>query len=123
MLRIHLLQKWYDLSDPAMQDVLIEVPMMRLFAGIELITDRISDETTILFMIYSEEISIASKLRRKLVISASTRETAKLLGASRHSKELRCRLIRPNSLINLKDGLTCHWMHTTGSQSEGDFNA
>ena len=25
MLRIYLMQKWYDLSDPAMTDVLIEV--------------------------------------------------------------------------------------------------
>jgi IS5 family transposase len=48
MLRIHLLQQWYDLSDPAMEDALIEVSTMRRFAGIALITDRIPDETTIL---------------------------------------------------------------------------
>ena len=48
MLRIHLLQQWYDLSDPAMEDALIEVPTMRRFAGIDLISDRIPDETTIL---------------------------------------------------------------------------
>jgi IS5 family transposase len=48
MLRIHLLQQWYDLSDPAMEDALIEVATMRRFAGIALIIDRIPDETTIL---------------------------------------------------------------------------
>jgi IS5 family transposase len=48
MLRIHLMQQWYDLSDPAMEDALIEVPTMRRFAGINLISDRIPDETTIL---------------------------------------------------------------------------
>ena len=48
MLRIHLLQQWYDLSDPAMEDALIEVPTMRRFTGIDLISDRIPDETTIL---------------------------------------------------------------------------
>ncbi len=48
MLRIHLLQEWYDLSDPAMEDALIEVPTMRRFAGIDMISDRIPDETTIL---------------------------------------------------------------------------
>ena len=48
MLRIHLLQQWYSLSDPAMEEALIEVPTMRSFAGIELISDRIPDETTIL---------------------------------------------------------------------------
>jgi IS5 family transposase len=48
MLLIHLLQQWYSLSDPAMEDALIEVPTMRRFAGIDLISDRIQDETTIL---------------------------------------------------------------------------
>ena len=48
MLRIHLLQQWYSLSDPAMEEALIEVPTIRRFAGIELISDRIPDETTIL---------------------------------------------------------------------------
>lgn len=28
MLRIHLMQQWYSLSDPAMEDALIEVPTM-----------------------------------------------------------------------------------------------
>ena len=48
MLRVHLMQQWYDLSDPGMEDALIEVPTMRRFAGIDLISDRIPDETTIL---------------------------------------------------------------------------
>jgi IS5 family transposase len=48
MLRIHLLQQRYSLSDPAMEEALIEVPTMRRFAGIELISDRIPDVTTIL---------------------------------------------------------------------------
>ncbi len=48
MLRIHLLQQWYSLSDPAMEEALIEVTTMRRFAGIDLISDRIPDETTIL---------------------------------------------------------------------------
>ncbi len=48
MLRIHLMQQWYSLSDPAMEDALIEVPTMRRFAQIDMISDRIPDETTIL---------------------------------------------------------------------------
>ncbi|WP_370594806.1 transposase [Synechococcus sp. CBW1002] len=48
MLHIHLLQQWYSLSDPANEEALIEVPTMRHIAGIELISDRIPDETTIL---------------------------------------------------------------------------
>jgi IS5 family transposase len=48
MLRVHLMQQWYSLSDPAMEDALIEVPSMRRFAGIDMISERIPDETTIL---------------------------------------------------------------------------
>jgi Transposase domain (DUF772) len=43
MLRIYLLQQWYDLSDPAMEDALIEVPMMRRFAGIDMISDQAAE--------------------------------------------------------------------------------
>jgi IS5 family transposase len=48
MLRVHLLQQWYSLSDQAMEEALIEAPTLRRFAGIDLISDRIPDETTIL---------------------------------------------------------------------------
>ncbi len=48
MLRIHLMQQWYSLSDPGMEEALIEVLTMRRFAGIDLISDRIPDESTIL---------------------------------------------------------------------------
>ena len=48
MLRIHLLQQWYSLSDPAMEEALIEMPTMRRFAGIDLISDRMPDQSTIL---------------------------------------------------------------------------
>lgn len=48
MLQIHLMQQWYDLRDPAMEDALIEVPTMRRFARINLISDRIPDVTSIL---------------------------------------------------------------------------
>ncbi|SFB66476.1 Transposase domain, partial [Microbulbifer thermotolerans] len=47
MLRIHCMQLFYNLSDPAMEDSLYEIESMRHFAGLTL-TDRIPDETTIL---------------------------------------------------------------------------
>ncbi len=34
ILRVHQLQQWDSLSDPAMEEALIEVPTMRRFAGI-----------------------------------------------------------------------------------------
>jgi transposase, IS5 family len=48
MLRLHLLQQWYFLSNPAIEEALNVLPTMRRFAGIELISDGIPDETMIL---------------------------------------------------------------------------
>jgi len=47
MLRIHLMQILYNLSDPAMEDALYEIESMRRFAGLRL-SDNLPDETTIL---------------------------------------------------------------------------
>jgi IS5 family transposase len=41
MLRIHLMPQWYSLSDSAIEDALIEVPTIRRFSGIDLISNRI----------------------------------------------------------------------------------
>jgi IS5 family transposase len=48
MLRIHLLQQWFTLSDPLMEEMLIDTPCFRRFAGIETMEGWIPDETTIL---------------------------------------------------------------------------
>ena len=47
MLRVHLMQNWFALSDPAMEEALYEITPMRVFAGLSL-TKTIPDETTIL---------------------------------------------------------------------------
>ena len=47
MLRIHVMQLLYNLSDPAMEDALYEIESMRRFAGLRL-SDNLPDETTIL---------------------------------------------------------------------------
>ena len=48
MLRIYFMQQWYGLSDPAMEDALYDIESMRRFADIDLGSDEIPDETTIL---------------------------------------------------------------------------
>ena len=48
MLRIYFMQQWYALSDPAMEDALYDIESMRRFAGIDIATDVVPDETTIL---------------------------------------------------------------------------
>ncbi len=48
MLRVYFLQQWFDLSDPQAEDMLYDSEAMRRFALVELIDDRVPDETTIL---------------------------------------------------------------------------
>lgn len=47
MLRVHLMQNWLGLSDPAIEEALYEITPMRAFAGLSL-NGSIPDETTIL---------------------------------------------------------------------------
>ena len=48
MLRIHYLQQWFGLSDPAMEEALHDVPLYREFTKLDAVTARLPDETTIL---------------------------------------------------------------------------
>lgn len=48
MLRIYLLQIWFDLSDPQAEDAIYDSESMRRFAGVELSDDVVPDESTIL---------------------------------------------------------------------------
>ena len=47
MLRIYLLQQWFNLSDPAVEDALYESPSMRGFVGVDLGCEPAPDETTV----------------------------------------------------------------------------
>ena len=48
MLRIHFMQQWFGLSDPAMEEALHDVPLYREFAGLDAGVTRMPDESTIL---------------------------------------------------------------------------
>ncbi len=48
MLRIHFLQHWFNLSDPALEKALYDSRAMRRFVGIDLGREPVPDETTIL---------------------------------------------------------------------------
>jgi IS5 family transposase len=62
MLRIHLMQNWFSLSDPGMEEALYEVAPLRRFARLTL-TAPIPDETTILnFRHLLEEYKLAQPL-------------------------------------------------------------
>ncbi len=47
MLRVHLMQNWFGLSDPGMEEALYEITPMRVFGHLSL-NGPIPDETTIL---------------------------------------------------------------------------
>ena len=48
MLRIHYMQQWFGLSDPAMEEALHDIPLYLEFSGLGSGANRIPDETTIL---------------------------------------------------------------------------
>jgi IS5 family transposase len=47
MLRIHFLQHWFNLSDPAVEETLYDSRAMRSFVGIDLGREPVPDETTV----------------------------------------------------------------------------
>ena len=47
MLKIHFLQHWFELSDPAVEEALYDSQVMRQFVGIDLGLEPVPDETTI----------------------------------------------------------------------------
>ncbi len=46
MLRIHFLQSWFNLSDPAAEEALYDMESLRRFVGIDLGNEPVPDETT-----------------------------------------------------------------------------
>jgi IS5 family transposase len=63
MLRIHFLQQWFALSDPAMEEALFDVPLFREFAQLPTGVARLPDESTILrFRHLLEQHGLAEKI-------------------------------------------------------------
>jgi IS5 family transposase len=48
MLRMYFVQHWFNLSDEACEDALLDSPALRLFVGIDLGRERVPDATTLL---------------------------------------------------------------------------
>jgi IS5 family transposase len=96
MLRIHFMQQWFALSDPAMEDALHDVPVMREFAGLGGWNDRLPDETTILrFRHLLEKHKLADEMlktvnellsRKGLMLRTGTVVDATLIAAPSSTK-------------------------------------
>lgn len=96
MLRVHLLQQWFGLSDPAMEEALHDIPLYREFAGLEGPMRRLPDESTILrFRHLLEEHKLGDVIlatvnvilqRHGLMLKAGTVVDATLISASSSTK-------------------------------------
>ena len=96
LLRIHFMQQWFNLSDPAMEDALHDVPLFRDFAGLGGWDDLLPDESTILrFRHVLEKHKLAPQIlktvndllqHKGLLLKTGTVVDATLIAAPRSTK-------------------------------------
>ena len=96
MLRIHCLQLWFDLSDPAGEEALYDSRAMRAFVGIDLGREPVPDETTVMrFRHLLEEHQLGAQifaevgrvlLKRGLRLSKGTIVDATIIAAPSSTK-------------------------------------
>src|SRR6185312_5634935 len=97
MLRVHFLQQWYALADPAMEEALYDSQAMRGFAGIDLAVDAVPDETTILnFRHWLERHDLSRSLFDE--VSAMLEERGLLMRQEPAPAKAGARLSMPQSL-------------------------
>jgi IS5 family transposase len=96
MLRIHFLQHWFDLSDPAVEEALYDISSMRNFVGIDLGRESAPDETTVCkFRHLLEEHDLGKRIfeavgahlqRQGLKVSSGTIVDATIIAAPSSTK-------------------------------------
>ena len=96
MLRIHCLQLWFDLSDPAVEEALYDSLAMRSFVGIDLGREPVPDETTVMrFRHLLEQHQLGAKIfaevgrvlqRRGMRLSTGTIVDATIIAAPSSTK-------------------------------------
>jgi IS5 family transposase len=116
MLRIHFLQLWFTLSDPAMEEAFFDIPLYREFAQFQELS-RLPDESTILrFRHRLEKHKLAGQIlatvnevliARGLLLKVGTVVDATLIAALSSTKN--------------KDGLRDPEMHSTQKGNQWHF--
>jgi len=96
MLRIHFLQQWFGLSDPAMEEALYDTPLYCEFARLDAGMARMPDETTILrfrHLLEEHNLSIqllatinATLIAKGLMLKTGTVVDATLIAAPSSTK-------------------------------------
>ena len=96
MLKIYFLQQWYNLSDPMMEDAIYDRNSFQKFLGIDILGQRVPDETTILnFRHFLEENRFPEKMfnrvngiliKRGLIMRSGTIVDATIVNAPPSTK-------------------------------------
>ena len=114
MLLLHYLQKWFNLSDPGMEEALYDSPMFREFAGLDAGEDNLPDESTILrfhHLFEAKEMNVqilatvnATLTAKGLLLKQGTVVDATLIVHIRHMANLPTQYLRRPGACDL-------WMH------------
>ena len=117
MLRIHFMQQWFALSDPAMEESLYDSQSMRQFAGLSLTRGSLPDETTILnFRHLLERNDLATRLLAE--VNAMLGERGLLL---RHGTIVDATIISAPSSTKNQSGERDPEMHQTKKGNNWHF--
>ena len=117
MLRIHFLQQWFNLSDPAMEEALYDTPMFREFAGLDMGEDHLPDESTILRFRHLLE---AHQLSVQILATVNATLTAKGLLLKQGTVVDATLIAAPSSTKN-QDGERDPEMHQTKKGNQWHF--
>lgn len=117
MLRIHFLQQWFNLSDPAMEEALYDTPMFREFAGLDVGEDHLPDESTILRFRHLLE---AHNLSVQILATVNAMLTAKGLLLKQGTVVDATLIAAPSSTKN-QDGERDPEMHQTRKGNQWHF--
>ena len=117
MLRIYCLQQWFNLSDPQAEDAVYDSESMRRFARVELGTDVVPDETTILrFRHLLERHGLTAAIfdtvktlliERQLLLTAGTIVDATIIAAPSSTKN--ATQLRDPEMRQARKGNTWHF--------------
>jgi IS5 family transposase len=117
MLRVYLLQQWFNLSDPAVEEALYDSAAMRRFAGIDLGREAAPDETTVCKFRHLLE---RQKLGKKLL--ATVNEHLKRNGIKiRNGTIVDATIISAPSSTKNRDGERDPEMHQTAKGQQWYF--
>lgn len=117
LLRLHCLQLWYNLSDPALEDAVHDRLSFQRFLSLDPLTQKVPDETTVLHFRHVLEkhqlaVAIFQKVRtqleeRGLLMKSGTIVDATLLAASSSTKNQKRE--RDPEMSSTRKGTTWHF--------------